>query len=125
MNEMHIAYKIRQHLNRGLQEISPPTADRLAAARARALGRQKVAVRQSLLATAGSFVQHHFENLHYKQILAGVALLIGIGCYSYWQAEQNVAELEAIDSALLADDLPVAALTDKGFDAWLKNSREE
>jgi hypothetical protein len=45
-----------------------------------------------------------------------------VASYSFWQADQQISELEAIDSALLADDLPIGALTDKGFDAWLKSS---
>jgi hypothetical protein len=51
-----------------------------------------------------------------------LALLIGVTAYTVWNADQQITELEAIDSALLADDLPIGALTDKGFDAWLKSS---
>ena len=122
MNELHFGYKVRQHLNRGLHDLPPATLSRLDAARQRALAHQKIAVHQSVLATAGSFVQHQFDNLHLKQVLLALALLIGIASYTVWNADQQIAELEAIDSALLADDLPIGALTDKGFDAWLKSS---
>ena len=37
MNELHFAYKLRQHLNRSLHELPSGTTDRLAAARQRAL----------------------------------------------------------------------------------------
>ena len=40
-------------------------------------------------------------------------------------AEQSISELEVIDSALLSDELPVAAFTDKGFAAWLKSSAQQ
>ena len=33
MNEVQFAYKVRQHLNRGLHELQPETIGRLAAAR--------------------------------------------------------------------------------------------
>lgn len=120
MNELHFAHRIRQHLNCGLHDLQPATLSRLEAARQHALAHQKVAVHQSVLAAAGSFVQHHVEGLHLKQVLTGLAILIGVAFFTFWQADQNIAELEAIDSALLADDLPIGAFTDKGFDAWVK-----
>jgi hypothetical protein len=57
-----------------------------------------------------------------RQILVALALVVGVTSYAYWQADRSIAELEVIDSALLADDLPIAAFTDRGFDAWLKSS---
>jgi hypothetical protein len=122
MNELHFGYKVRQHLNQGLHDLPSATLSRLEAGRQRALAHQKLAVHQSVLATAGSFIQHQFDSLHLKQILMALALLIGVASYTAWNADQQISELEAIDSALLADDLPIGALTDKGFDAWLKSA---
>jgi hypothetical protein len=125
MNEEHFAYKIRQHLNRGLHELSPETLGRLAAARQSALSCQKQFVSQSVLATAGNFVHYHYDNLRFKQAFTALALLACVIFSTYWMAERNVDELGAIDSALLADDLPIGAFTDKGFDAWLKRGSSE
>jgi hypothetical protein len=125
MNEEHFAYKVRQHLNRGLHELSPETLERLAAVRQEALACQKQPASQSVLATAGSFVQYHYDNLRIKQILTALALLLCVIFSTYWMAERDVDELGAIDSALLADDLPIGAFTDKGFDAWLKRGSLE
>lgn len=126
MNELHLAYKIRQHLNRGLQELQPATADRLAAMREHALARQKVTVHRSALAGAfGHFFQSHTDFLRLKHVFMALALLAGMLSYTYWQADSHVAELSEVDSALLADDLPMGVFTDKGFDAWLKNSSEQ
>ena len=122
MNEMHFVFKVRQYLNRELHELPPSTHSRLQAARARALARQKVAAHQSILATAGNFVQEHAEGLRLRQIVVALALVAGVTSYAYWQADRSIAELEVIDSALLADDLPIAAFTDRGFDAWLQSS---
>jgi hypothetical protein len=122
MNELHFAFRVRQHLNRGLHDLQPATVSRLDAARQRALAHQKAAVHQSVLAAAGSFVQHRFDNLHVKQLLTALAILVGVALFTYWHADQNITELEAIDSALLADDLPIGAFTDKGFDAWVKSA---
>lgn len=125
MNEMHFAYKIRQQLNRGLHELPASSVSRLEAARQCALARQRVVVHQSVLAGAGSFLQQHFEQLRPKQLLLALMVVLGITAYTYWYAEQSIAELEVIDSALLSDDLPIAAFTDKGFDAWLKTSASQ
>ena len=125
MNEEHFAYKVRQHLNRGLHELSPETQARLLAARENALSCQKQTASQSILATAGSFVHYHYDSLHVKQILTALTLLLCVVFSTYWMAERNVEELGAIDSALLADDLPIGAFTDKGFDAWLKHGSSE
>lgn len=125
MNEQHLAHRIRQHLNKGLNELPTSTVERLGSARQRALTRQKVAVRQSALASAGSFIHAHLGGLHPRQLAAAFAVLLSVGVYVHMDAEQNIAQLEEIDSALLADDLPINAFTDKGFHAWLKSSSEQ
>jgi hypothetical protein len=125
MNEVQFAYKVRQHLNRGLHELRPETIARLAVARERALERQKIRVSQSVLASAGGYFQYHFDNYRLKQIVASIALLVAVVSSTLWLADQRVKELGAIDSALLANDLPLAAFTDKGFDTWLKRGSSE
>lgn len=125
MNEVQFAYKVRQHLNLSLRALRPETISRLAAARERALERQKVRVGQSVLASAGGFFQYHFDHYRLKQIVASLALLAGVVCSTFWLADQRVTELGAIDSALLANDLPLGAFTDKGFDTWLKRGSSE
>ena len=125
MNEQHFAYQIRQHLNRGLRDLPAGTRARLDGARRLALANQKVSVNQSVLAGVGSFVQQQVDTLPLKQVLLALAVAVGITTYTYWYADQSITELEIIDSALLSGDLPVAAFTDKGFDAWLKSSASQ
>ena len=122
MNEDYFGYKIRQHLNRGLHELSPETTARLAAARQSALACQKQTVSQSLLATVGGFVQSQFDSRFVKQSCTALVLFFGVVFSVYWVADQRASELGAIDSALLTDDLPISAFTDQGFDAWLKRA---
>lgn len=122
MNDQHFASRVRQNLNSGLQDLPPAVSTRLAAARQRALAHQKVAVSKSALATAGSVLFHQFDHVNAKQVLVALALAASLVLYTQWDAERSVAELEAIDSALLSDDLPINAFTDKGFDAWLKST---
>lgn len=121
MNEQHFAHKVRQHLNRGLHDIPQDTLDRLAAARQAALVHQKQAETQSILASAGNYVSFRFAGLHVSQMFAAVAILLCCAFSAFWIADQRVQELGDIDSAILSDELPIGALTDKGFAAWLSS----
>jgi len=125
MSEQQFAFRIRQHLNRGLHELRPDIADRLTASRELALAAQRQTQSQSVLATAGAFFQYHLEGLRFKQALTSVALLLCVVFSTFWLADQRVAELGAIDSALLADELPIGAFTDKGFHVWLKDAASD
>jgi len=122
MNELHFAHRVRQHLNRGLRDIDDNKLARLKAAREAALARQKQPAAIPVLAGAAHFLRMHFENLHARQLLAGLALLAALAFYANWQANQIVADMTETDSALLTDDMPVEALTSKEFQSWLKNS---
>lgn len=125
MNEQYFTFKVRQQLNRGLHELRPETIARLAAAREGALAHQKQFVSQSMLAAVGSFAHHHFDNLRIKQVLTALVLLLCVVFTAFWIADQRVTELGKLDSALLADELPISAFTDKGFDAWLKRTSSQ
>ena len=126
MNEQHFAYKVRQHLNRGLHELSPKTLDRLASARQNALNHQKQTVSQSVLVAAGGLAHHYFDShKHFKQAIAALLLLLGVVFSTYWIADQRIAEISDIDSALLSDELPIGAFTDTGFDTWLNHTSPE
>lgn len=123
MNEQQFAYRVRECLDHGLHALPQKTVDRLAAARRIALEHQKQTATQSVLATAGSFfnIQPDVPR-HYKQFIAAVVLAAIAVLTTLWLADQQVSELSKIDSALLADDLPINAYTDKGFNAWLKQA---
>ena len=56
-----------------------------------------------------------------RALLAAVLLLAAglVSIYS-WQQEQRAADVEELDAQLLADDLPIDAYLDRGFEAWLK-----
>lgn len=125
MNELHLAYKVRHHLNRGLRDIPVKTTGRLEMIRQRALAHQKVSFHQSALAGVGSFVHDRLDRLDFRQLFLALVVVFGIATYTYWYADQSITELEIIDSALLSDDLPIAAFTDRGFDAWLKSSASQ
>ena len=120
MNEDRIGYRVRQALNHGLKDVPPTASRRLAAARHLALSRQKQPATVLVPATAGigkGDIDQHSPYL--RQILAVVALLLGMWLSFYWHSVQYVTELEEVDSALLADDLPPDAFLDDDFISWL------
>ena len=117
-NEREIAYKIRHHLNLGADGIDRKAADRLFRARQNALAHQKVVGTQLSLAGVGH-VAADMILPHARALIAMVGLVIGVVGVSVWNDFEKAAEHEEIDSALLADDLPINAYLDKGFQAWL------
>lgn len=120
MNEERYAYRIRQALNHGLNDIPPATSRRLEAIRHQALTRQKQTVPHLALAGFGS--SHLWSGPHIpylRQALAVLALLVGMWISFYWHSVQYVTELEEVDSALLTDDLPPDAFLDNDFFEWL------
>lgn len=122
MNEERCARRVRQALNHGLNDISPAVARRLEAARHLALSRQKQPEAQLALSGGlGALTFRPGSPIPYlKQILAVLALLTGMWLSFYWHSVQYVSELEEVDSALLAEDLPPEAFMDDEFFTWLK-----
>ena len=126
MNEERYASRIRQALNHGLNEISPVASRRLEAARHLALSKQKqlahsLELTKEIQAGNGSAVVRGPSHFPYaRQILAVVALLVGMWLSFYWQSVQYINQIEEVDSALLSDDLPPEAFFDDDIFEWLK-----
>ena len=122
MNEERYGNRIRQALNHGIKDISPAAARRLEAARHQALARQKQTAPELVLAgnTRGSF--HFGPGMPYaKQILAIMALLLGMWISFYLDSVHYITQLEEVDSALLSDDLPPEAFMDNDLFEWLQD----
>jgi hypothetical protein len=122
-SETEFGYKVRQVLNLGTQALAPETAKRLHSVRQQALARQRTAVRGWELAGMGHVLTDSILG-HARLILAIMALCAGASGTYVWNAYQQAAENEIIDSALLADELPPAAYLDYGFRAWLDRSSQ-
>jgi hypothetical protein len=125
MNELHFASRVRQHLNQGLQNLDDDKLARLKAARTSALAAQKQPATNPVFAVAGHFFRFHLEGTRARHILAALAVALAAALYAHWQADQLIADLSDVDSALLSEDVPVEALLDKDFSTWLKNSRQQ
>ena len=117
-------YRVRQVLNAGTDDVSERTAQRLSAARARAVGRMKAErspVRVPVLAMAlprgGSFFDRRFPGFAFA--LATVALVVGLVGMNEWQEQVQIDELAEIDTAILADEVPFTAHLDPNYKTLL------
>lgn len=126
MNEQHFGNKVRCLLNQRLT-VEPGLAQRLRAARERALARQRPEP-APMLAWADNVLGRidGWSGLSVR-ILVPLALLVaGLAGIYAWEQNQRLAEVEEIDAQLLTDDLPVEAYLDRGFQNWLtKRAAEE
>lgn len=123
-DEHELGFRVRHVLDEGTERISPKVADRLFAARQKALQGQRVS--QGLLSLPG--IGHMAADIflpHMRTAVAVLGLIVGIGGVHYWNMVQEAADLEEVDSALLSDELPINAYLDSGFDAWLKTSDQQ
>lgn len=125
MNEMQFGNKVRQVLNRGLVGVDDTTAERLRAARERALARQRPEPSPALAWADNVLGGSGGGSFAWRLLLAlSVAVALGAAIYLYnWQQTQRVEEIEEIDTALLTDELPIDAYLDRGFQNWLKQQR--
>jgi len=125
MNDDQIGNKIGQLLRQG-QRLDNDTAERLRAARTRALARQRpelapaLAWADNVLGSVGGW-----SGLSLRLLAPFVALAIGSAAVYTWQQSQQLAEIEEIDSQLLTDDLPIDAYLDRNFQNWLKKRLAE
>jgi len=118
MKEREFAYRIRHYLNAGTENLDRRTVDRLFVARQRALSGHHASVARLRLTGAGNFGLDAL--LPYARTLAALlGLALAVAGVQFWNAYQQALENEEIDSALLADDLPINAYLDRGFQAWL------
>jgi hypothetical protein len=116
--ERQFGYRIRQILNQGTHEVKPGIAQRLAAARQRALERHAA---EPALAWADNVTGSIGWAGLAVRVLVPLAMLVAFAGAAYtWQQNQRAAEIEEVDALLLTDDLPIDAYLDRGFQNWLK-----
>ena len=128
MNEIKFTNKIRQALNEGAK--LGKAADARILARLRTAREQALAARKPerepafawLRAGAAGLVGGFggFGGFSLRVLLPTLLLVVGLVSIYRWQQEQRAADVEELDAQLLADDLPLDAYLDRGFEAWLK-----
>lgn len=120
MNELQFGNKVRQALNEGAH-VDAHTAERLRAARERALAHQLKA-RPLGLGWADNVTGRlgGMTGISLRLLLPLLVVAVTLFAIRNWQQTQRVAEVEEIDASLLTGDLPLDAYLDRGFEAWLK-----
>lgn len=133
VKDLNFAYRVKHALDQNLENFPTSTAERLASARKLAMARKKpepLHLRVGRLALAGhdqigNYVHARVSWLARVGVMTPLLIgaLVFVGLYQF-EKEQRIAELAEIDVAVLADDLPVSAYVDQGFNAYLA-SRDE
>lgn len=123
MKDSELGYRIARILDSGVDRLDRPTLSRLQAARNAALARATKASTGIALSGGG--------NISADEIVPGlgswvmmVLLIVAVAGFAYWNNQQRIAEIEELDTALLADELPINAYLDNGFGEWLKRSSQ-
>lgn len=125
--EINFAYKVRHALNENLDILPASTANRLASARKIALSRKKndaplhmLASQRALAGQIGNFFNEPLSWIG-RMSLAIPVIVVVIGLIGIYQTEQQqrISEIADIDVAVLADELPLTAYLDHGFNAYL------
>lgn len=123
-DEPRFGNKLRQALNESARlqgQGGTAIAERLRAARERALSRRKLE-REPSLVWAGNVIGAFggLGGFSLRLLLPTVLLVAGLLAIYSGQKDQRAADIEELDTQLLTDDLPIDAYLDRGFEAWLK-----
>ena len=137
-DDIDLAYKIRHALNENLDALPASTTERLAAARARALSRKKPEAASLAASAAKPGKRPLFELDALLAALFGgpalariavaapiLALAIGMGGVYQYEQQQRLAAMAEIDAAVLADELPLTAYLDHGFNAYVESHQRK
>jgi hypothetical protein len=126
MNETEFGFKIKTVLDSGLN-LGPAQTARLRAARERALSAERQLDASAELVTAGaSSVRFRAGSLLTRVALPAAILIAGVLGWQHWRQEAApdgegaYQELGALDADLLKSDIPIDALLDRDFHAYLK-----
>jgi len=119
---------LRPYLDAGTQNIKPGVAYRLAEARRAAIASLEVepasatAVSGGTLTIAGGFRSRLTDWRFWATGLVVAAVLSTVG-YQQWSEYASARDAADVDVMLLADDVPVDALLDKGFSHFLREEQ--
>lgn len=125
--ERETAKTVVDYLQLGVETLDGATAEKLAAARQRAVAAMPEAVQATHAEVAHAGLGHvvhqafHGRNA-WMAMLATMALLLMVLALISQNTTMN-GPVEA-DALLLASELPPEAYLDKGFDAWLESTSE-
>ena len=131
-DDINLAYKLRHALNENLESLPASTTERLAAARKLALSRKKADAPAHLPTLRQKGLRRLFDvDFHFSGSGLGrlgvalplLALVVGLGGLYQYEQQQRIDELAELDAAVLADELPLTAYLDHGFNAYLESQQ--
>lgn len=132
-NELNFAYKVRHALNENLDKLPVSTTERLASARKIALSRKKSESGLKVLVmprvVAGEVGKFFSDPLSWmaRMGLAVPLIVLAVGLTSIYQFEQQrlIRDTAETDAEVLADELPLSAYLDHGFNTYLATRDDE
>ncbi len=130
MNEQDFAQELRGVLDEGAARLPYRITHRLEQARLAALARQRTSeVQLAPLAATGPETTSVDEtgSVWWRLVVATLPILLlaaGLFVISVWNDTEQADEIAEIDTAVLTDEVPLSAYTDRGFGVFLKNSRQ-
>jgi hypothetical protein len=124
MNEDDLARRIVRYLDESLDDIPAREVERLNAARQAAL-RPARARRPGSRAAPGGWLDRLVGRGLVARLAVPAALAVAVVAgLLYWQITAHHESID-VETALLADELPIHAYTDPGFDTWLRHASQE
>lgn len=130
--ELEFAYKVRRALDEGIETMPENVVNRLYAARRMAVAQKKsesTAFATSYVPQFAGFFSTRFNQSFNWLVRLGIiiplfVLILGsVGIY-YSEQDRLIDELAELDVAVLADELPIDAYLDHGFDTYLSKHGE-
>lgn len=131
-DELEFAYKVRAVLDEGVDVVPEKVVSRLEAARKKAIALKKPEMAVYVAAPVPRFagvLPAQFRDAPNWLIRVGfviplLLLVLGsVGIY-YYEQERSIDDLADLDAAVLADELPINAYLDHGFNSYLNKHGE-
>ena len=120
MNQDDLARRIVDRLDQNLNELPADILGQLAQSRQSAL-KSRPRPRKWQVRLSDWVVSHR---MMFKVALPALFLVITAGAVYLLQSTSGEDPFD-VETALMADELPLHAYTDPGFDAWLKTTSHE
>lgn len=111
MNEQEFARKVAQNLDEQLGGLPPSTLYKLEAIRRGALAHV-----HATTALGGRFPAWKW---------AAPAMLVVLAFTAYFLRNDSVSDAYELEAQMLADDLPIHAYLDEGFETWLQKTADD
>lgn len=118
LDEQAFGRRVAMHLGVAAHDLDEVIVQRLRAARERAL--QAHRPRAGLLGGLVGALALGMAGARVRQACALLAVMALLYAGDYWTNWSQLIDLEELDAALLADELPIDAYLDADFTRWLQ-----